>query len=123
MIALIRMFEQSLSTPRIFSCAGTPTFSGFVMGQNTLAIEASGALRINGAGGPAVHLPSFFFFITASITVSGPQVQAIRPTLFLANGGGVLDSLAVATNDLGQITSLALSRQRNGQPNQTQTCS
>jgi len=123
MIALIRMFEQSISAPRSFSCAGTPTFSGFVTGQNTLAIEASGALRINGPGGPAIHLPSLFLFVTASVTVSGPQVQAIRPTLFLANGGGVLlDSLAVETN-VGQITRLSMSRQRPGQPSQTQTCS
>jgi len=122
MIALIRMFERSLSTPHSFNCTGTPTFQGFVTGPNILAIEANGALRINGAG-PAIHLPSFFFFITASITVTGPQVTAIRPTLFLANGGGISDSLAVATNAGGQITSLSMSRQRPGQPSQTQTCS
>jgi hypothetical protein len=118
LIALIRLFRQSL-TNSSFSCAGPITVSGFVAGPNALAIEASGALRINGAGGPAVHLPSFLLTITGSIAVTGSQVQAFQLTRFHANGR--FDAVDVALN-AGQITSLMLNRQRDGQANQTQNC-
>jgi hypothetical protein len=122
-IALIRLFGQSLSSPT-FSCAGPISFSGFVTGANALTIEASGALRINGAGGPAVHLPSLTLRIRAPLTVTGAQVQPVRPTQFVASSGVPerFDSLVVELDAGGQITRLTMSRQRPGQPSQTQTC-
>jgi len=124
-IAFIRMFGQSLSSNPTFNCAGPISFSGFVTGANTLTIEASSALRINGAAGPALHLPSLNLRISAALTVTGAQVQPVRPTQFRADFGipDRFDSLVVEMDTVGQITSLTLSRQRPGQPSQTQTCS
>jgi hypothetical protein len=96
-MALIRLLAQSIRDP-VIQC-GTPRSPGFAEGANTVAIEQSGALRINGPGGPSFHLPSFGFRIDATLS------DGITPTR-----GMTYDFLEarVRVSDDGKITDLLL---------------
>ena len=83
---LIRLLAQSIRNP--------------VEGANTVAIEQNGALRINGPGGPSVHLPSFGFRIDAPLSMT---TDGVAPTGGMAYNFVVA---AVAVSDDGRITDL-----------------
>jgi hypothetical protein len=99
-MALIRLLAQSIRNP-VIQCAAPITVPGFVVGANTVAIEQNGALRINGPGGPAFHLPSFSFRIGAGLSMAA---DGVAPTSMGYNFG----EAQVAVSDDGRITALLL---------------
>jgi hypothetical protein len=100
-MALIRLLAQSIRDP-VFQCAAPIRLPGFVEGANTLAIEQNGALRINGPGGPSLHLPSTNFRIDAALSMAA---DGIAPTGLMAYNFG---EAQVAVSDDGRITDLLL---------------
>jgi hypothetical protein len=100
-MALIRLLAQSIRDP-VIQCAAPITVPGFVEGANTVAIEQSGALRINGPGGPSLHLPSTNFSIGASLAMTADGVVLNRGMGY--NFGSAQVSVSVD----GRITDLLL---------------
>jgi len=111
---LIGLLRQSVSVPREFQCAGPITFPGFLAAPspNVLLLDPNGAVRVNGPGGPSLHLPSMVrFFIDAPLVVAAGQVSPIRPTSFSADFSGIagnFDEFSVRISGTGQITGLRL---------------
>jgi hypothetical protein len=125
--ALVRLFAQAINnpnsaTPALFQCSSPALF--FQDGANQLITENNGALRINTPTGPALHLPSLNLNIETNLVVTAGQVSLIQPSRFQASRTfkGGQDDLILALTNVGQITGLKLTRQRNGQPSQSQTC-
>jgi len=121
---LIGLLRQSVSLPREFQCAG-PVIPGFLASPNpnVLLLDQNGAVRVNGPGGPSLHLPSMVRFITiAPLSVTAGQVSPIRLTFFtadlsvLASG---FDQFSVQLTNTGQITGLSLT---NAHSQQVQHC-
>src|SRR5262249_33593900 len=130
----IGLLRQSIAAPMQFQCAGPITFPGFLAGTNAVAIEGNGALRVNGTGGPSLHLPSQGpFSLNASIVVVANQVSSLRLTSFGANrsfrvgvgptGADLLrfDGVTIALDNTGLITGFRLDRGTVGS-SQTQSC-
>jgi hypothetical protein len=107
-MALIRLLAQSIRNP-IFRCTAPFRLPGVVQGANTLAIEQNGALRINGPGGPSLHLPSFSFRLSAPLSMNADGVVPTGGMSYTAPLGA--DDSAVASmvvTDDGRITELFL---------------
>jgi hypothetical protein len=96
---LIRLLAQSIRNP-VIQCAAPIKEPGFVEGANAVAIEQNGALRINGPGGPSLHLPSFGFRIDAPLSMTA---DGVAPTGGMAYNFVVA---GVAVSDDGRITDL-----------------
>jgi len=122
---LIGLLRQSVTLPREFQCAGPITFPGFLLAPNpnVLALDPNGAVRVNGPGGPSLHLPSMArFFINAPLVVSSGLVSPIRLTSFSADFSfavGDFDQFLVHLTDAGQITGLSLT---NAHSHHAQSC-
>src|SRR5262249_37162073 len=100
-MALIRLLAQSIRNP-VIQCKAPITLPGFVEGANTVAIEQNGALRINGPGGPSLHLPSSSFRIDAGLSMAADGVVP---------AGGMAYNFVqarVVVSDEGKITGLLL---------------
>jgi hypothetical protein len=100
-MALIRLLVQSIRNP-VIQCAAPIRLPGFVEGANTVAIEQNGALRINGPGGPSLHLPSWEYRIDTALSMA---TDGIAPM------GGMSYNFViarVAVSDDGRITDLLL---------------
>ncbi|HZF19325.1 MAG TPA: hypothetical protein VE008_06425 [Burkholderiales bacterium] len=124
---LIGLLRQSLSLPREFQCTLAVTIPGFLLAPspNVLGIEANGALRINGSGGPSLHLPSQTqFSVNAPLVVNAGQLSPIRLTSFSADRSAVggVDRFAVELTSGGQITKVTLKRNVGGPSGQSQVC-
>jgi len=120
---LFNALRQAVGVFPDFQCTAPITIPGF-QASNTLVLEPNGAARINGPNDLEFHLPSYNIEMNASIVVTAGQVSSIRATRFRAFrffvGGN--DDLRVAFTDTGVVTGLLLSRQRDPQPFQLQTC-
>lgn len=125
LFGLIGLLRQSVSLPREFQCAGPITFPGFLASPNpnVLLLDPNGAARVNGPGGPSLHLPSLArFFTSAPLVVVAGQVSPIRLTSFTSDFSflaGSFDQFTVQLTDTGQITGLSLT---NAHSNQAQHC-
>jgi hypothetical protein len=120
LMALIGRLRQSISGPA-FQCTAA-VIPGFRPDTNFLSLDANGALRINGLGGPSLHLPSLNIEINAPL-VPGGQLAPLRFTTFAASRvlRGGFDVFTVRLTDGGQIIGLSLDR-KNEQSNQAQNC-
>lgn len=120
-MALIKRFTQGV-TGNGFLCSNL-VLRGFLNGPNVASIEANGALRINGAVGPALHLPSMNITFRAELLSGGNPVtirtKSLRGDRFFKGG---TDQVELFVNSTGQITAVFLLRQKDGQPSQTQFC-
>jgi hypothetical protein len=120
-MALIKRFTQSV-TGNGFVCS-TLVLPGFLNGSNVANIEGNGALRINGAVGPALHLPSMSITLQAELVLAGSQLtiraKSLRGARFFKGGN---DQVELFVNNTGQITAVFLVRQKDGLPSQTQSC-
>jgi hypothetical protein len=126
LIALIGLLRQPIDLPRELQCAGPITFPGFIAAPNpnVLVLDPNGALRVNGPGGPSLHLPSMTrFFIDATLVVAGDLLSSVRLTYFSADRPvrGRFDGFFIGLTDAGQISGLKLDRE-NAQSHQTQSC-
>jgi hypothetical protein len=121
LIALAKMLNVSLPNPS-FQCAAPIEFSGFQVGANFLIIQQNGALRFNGPGGPALHLPSLNITVNTSLIVTNGQAIGVQLESFAADRvlRGGLDEFVVRRNNFG-ISGVRLIRQ-NTQSSQSQTC-
>jgi hypothetical protein len=97
-MALIRLLAQSVRNP-VIQCAAPIRVPGFVEGANTVAIEQNGALRINGPGGPSLHLPSTNFTIGGTVSMAA---DGVVPT---ALGYNFVNARVILSDD-GKITDL-----------------
>jgi hypothetical protein len=82
-----------------------------VEGVNTVAIEQNGALRINGPGGPSLHLPSWDYRIDTALSMAA---DGVVPT-----GGKSYNypvGVGVVVSDDGRITDLVFGGTGCGAP-------
>jgi hypothetical protein len=101
-MALIRLLAQSIRSP-VIQCKAPITRAGFVEGANTVAIEQSGALRINGSRDASLHLPSTNFSMSATLSMAADGIAATGAMGYNFGQAGV------GVSDDGRITALLFS--------------